>query len=225
MTKHGAEHLQGFLDEWRIIWRTPAPTVGLDGSRAWWVEDGDPSGPYDHIEQRPLSERCLVGSRSTAGPPMLPNLYNNFKRIVQTEDTVMILVEMNHDARIIRLNSTHLPPDMKRWLGDSIGWWEGDTLVVDTTNFHPQAGYRGASEQLHVVEKFRRLEDGNLLYSFTVEDPSTWLSSWGGEYTWPKTGDKMFEYACHEGNYSMGGILRGARLLESEYESADAGKH
>ncbi|MEX2327699.1 MAG: hypothetical protein WD558_08195 [Pseudomonadales bacterium] len=184
--------------------------------QAWWVHVGDGSGPYDNMEQRGTGERCLLGFGSTGGPPMLPVLYNNLKRIVQTDDHVMILVEMVHDARIIRLNSEHLPPHMKRWLGDSIGWWEGDTLVVDTTNFHPHAGYRGSSENLHVIERFRKLADGNLLYSFTVDDPTVWTASWRGEYTWPRSDDKVFEYACHEGNYALGGIMRGARLLEAE---------
>jgi hypothetical protein len=183
---------------------------------AWWVHVGNGAGPYDNMEQRGTGERCLLGFGSTGGPPMLPVLYNNLKRIVQTDDHVMIMVEMVHDARIVRLNSQHLPPHMKRWLGDSIGWWEGDTLVVDTTNFHPNAGFRGASENLHVVERFSKLDDGNLLYSFTVEDPTVWTASWSGEYAWPRSEDKVFEYACHEGNYALGGIMRGARLLEAE---------
>ena len=181
---------------------------------AWWLETGDGSGPYDNMEQRGLGERCLIGFGSTGGPPMLPVLYNNLKRIVQTEDHVMILVEMVHDARIIRIGGEHLPSHMRRWLGDSIGWWEGDTLVVDTTNFHPDAGYRGSSENLHVVERFRKMPDGSILYQFEVDDPTVWKSPWRGEYTWPRTGDKVFEYACHEGNYALGNIMRGARLME-----------
>ncbi|MCB1647652.1 MAG: hypothetical protein KDI36_19475 [Pseudomonadales bacterium] len=184
--------------------------------KAWWVHEGDGSGPYDDMEIRAVAERCLLGFGSTAGPPMLPVLYNNLKRIVQTDDYIMIHVEMVHDARIIRMNSEHLPADIKRWLGDSIGWWEGDTLVVDTTNFHPSATFRGASENLHVVEKFTLQEDGSLLYSFTVEDDNTWLEPFHGQYSWPRTEDKIFEYACHESNHALGGILRGARLLEQE---------
>lgn len=183
---------------------------------AWWLENPNSKGPYDNMEQRGLGERCLLGFGSTGGPPMLPVLYNNVKRIVQTEDYVMILAEMVHDARIIRMNSEHLPSHMKRWLGDSIGWWEGDTLVVDTTNFHPDAGYRGASVNMHVVERFTKNPDGSLKYQFTVEDPTTWKEPWSGEYTWPKTADKVFEYACHEGNYALGNIMRGARLLEDD---------
>lgn len=183
---------------------------------AWWVSVGDGSGPYDNMEQRAIGERCLLGFGSTSGPPMLPVLYNNLKRIVQTPDHVMILVEMVHDARIVRLNSEHLPKHMRRWLGDSIGKWEGDTLVVDTTNFHPGAGFRGSSENLRVVERFKRNADGSLLYAFTVEDPTVWERPWGGEYTWPRTQDKVFEYACHEANYALGNIMRGARVLEAD---------
>ncbi len=187
-----------------------------NSGEAWWLEVGDGSGPYDDMETRGMGERCLLGFGSTGGPPMMPVLYNNLKRIVQTEDYVMIQVEMVHDARIIRLNSEHLPSHMKRWLGDSIGWWEGETLVVDTRNFHPDAGFRGSSENLHVIERFTRLDDETLLYDFTVEDPSVWTAPWSGEYTWPATTDKVFEYACHEGNYALGNIMRGARLLEAE---------
>jgi hypothetical protein len=190
---------------------------------AWWVKVGDGRGPYDNMEQRPLAERCLLGFGSTGGPPMLPVLYNNVKRIVQSEDHVLIQVEMVHDARIVRLNSEHLPKHIRRWLGDSIGHWEGDTLVVETTNFHPRAGFRGASENLRVVERFNRNDDGSLHYAFTVEDPTTWERPWSGEYTWPRTDDKLFEYACHEANYALGNIMRGARLLEADALKDQAG--
>ena len=184
-----------------------------DGT-AWWV-DMD-KGPYDGPEDLGIAERCILGFTGSA--PTYPSLYNNYKRIIQTDDHVMILIEMVHDARIVRLNSEHPPEDQRRWLGDSIGWWEGDTLVIDTKNFHPLAGSRGSSgATTHVVERFTRLEDGNLLYRFTVDDPSVWTGPWTGEYLWRTEPDsKVFEYACHEGNYSMGGILRGARLLERE---------
>jgi hypothetical protein len=151
---------------------------------------------------------------------MLPVLYNNLKRIVQTPDHIMILNEMVHDARIIRLNSEHLPADIRKWMGDSIGHWEGDTLVIDTTNFTPTSALRGATENLHVVERLKRNDDNSLLYSFTVEDSATWAKPWSGEYPWPATEDSVFEYACHEGNYALGNILRGARLLEADDESA-----
>ncbi len=184
--------------------------------QAWWLEAGLDPGPYDDPELRPLAERCLLGFGSTAGPPMLPVLYNNLKRIVQTESHVMILAEMVHDARIIRLNAEHAPPDVRSWLGDSVGRWEGDTLVVDTTNFTDQPALTGASRGLHVVERFSRIDENTLLYRFTVEDPAIWTRPWSGEYIWPVSDGRVFEYACHEANYSFSGILRGARVLEAE---------
>ncbi len=177
------------------------------------------SGAYDNPEQRPLGERCLLGFGSTSGPPSLPVLYNNLKQIVQTPDYVMILVEMNHDARIIPLDKPHAPKEIRKWMGDSVGHWEGDTLVVDTTNFTDKTRFRGSSEQLHVVERFSLSDENTVLYQFTVEDPETWAQPWSGEYPWPRTTDNIYEYACHEGNYALGDILRGERLLESEAAS------
>lgn len=188
---------------------------GDNQGEAWWLELEGP-GPYDDPEQRPLGERCLLGFGSTSGPPSLPVLYNNLKRIVQTEDHVMILVEMVHDARIIRMNQEHLPNHMRKWMGDSVGHWEGDTLVVDTTNFRSTPALARASENLHVIERFTRVSENALLYQFTVEDPTVWTAPWSGEYPWIVTDDPMYEYACHEANYSFEGILRGARLLEAE---------
>ncbi|MDA0790607.1 MAG: hypothetical protein O2780_14255 [Proteobacteria bacterium] len=188
---------------------------GNDGT-AWWIGQGDGSGPYDDMEQRGIGERCLLGFGNTGGAPMMPVLYNNFKRIVQTDDHVMILVEMNHDARIVRMNSEHLPAEVRRWHGDSIGWWEGDTLVVDTTNFREEASFRGSWENLHVVERFSLDDDGDLHYEFTVDDPTIWTTAWSGAYTWVRSDEKVFEYACHEGNYALGNIMRGARLLEQD---------
>jgi len=176
-----------------------------------------PAGAYDGPEARPLAERCLLGFSSTSGPPTLPNYwYNNLKQVVQTRDTVMILNEMVHDARIIRIGGTHPPANVRKWLGDSIGRWEGDTLVVDTTNFTGKTQFRGSSENLHVVERFTRVDDKTLLYRFTIEDPTTWDRSWTGEYPWIASDEPIYEYACHEGNYALGGVLRGARLQESE---------
>ncbi len=185
---------------------------------AWWLkEEGE--GPYDDPELRPLGERCLLGFGSTAGPPMLPVLYNNIKRIVQTEDHVLILNEMVHDTRIIRLNKPHLPEEIRKWMGDSVGHWEGDTLVVDTTNFTTQSGLFLATESLHVTERFKRIDEDTLLYSFTVDDPAIWTKPWSGEYPWPQTQDQVFEYACHEGNYALGNIMRGARMLENDVQN------
>jgi hypothetical protein len=186
------------------------------------TESDDPGletapGAYDDPERRPLGERCLLGFGSTSGPPALPNyFYNNLHQIVQTPDAVMILTEMVHDARIVRMNAEHLPKTIRRWMGDSVGHWEGDTLVVDTTNFNDETRFRGSTENLHVVERFTRVDANTLLYRFTVEDPDTWEKPWTGEYSWPATDQPIYEYACHEANYAMRGILSGARLRERE---------
>ena len=181
----------------------------------------EPAGAYDDPERRPLGERCLMGFGSTSGPPVLPNyFYNNLHQIVQTPDSVLILTEMVHDARLVRMNSQHPPATIKKWMGDSIGRWEGDTLVVDTTNFTDKTRYRGSTDNLHIVERFTRADAKTLVYRFTIEDPGTWDKPWTGEYTWPSTDEKMYEYACHEGNYAMGNILRGARLKEKESDAA-----
>jgi hypothetical protein len=193
-----------------------------DGTASWLANSGP--GPFDGPETLALAERCLLGF--SAGPPSLPGVYNNFKRIIQTDDHVMILLEMVHDARIIRLDSEHGPDANRKWLGDSIGRWEGDTLIVETRNFKERTGLYGGDENLHLTERFTRLDDGNLLYNFTVNDPTAWTAPWSGEYVWKASEDKVYEYACHEGNYAMGNILRGARILESEYDGpiADAGE-
>jgi hypothetical protein len=185
-------------------------------------ESNDPGletapGAYDDPERRPLGERCLLGFGSTSGPPALPNyFYNNLHQIVQTRDAVMILSEMVHDARIVRMNAQHLPKTIRRWMGDSVGHWEGDTLVVDTTNFTDKTRFRGSTESLHVIERFTRTGEKTLLYRFTIDDPQTWERSWTGEYTWPATDAPIYEYACHEANYALGGILSGARAREAE---------
>jgi len=175
-------------------------------------------GEYDHPEFRPLAERCLMSFGSNAGPPMLPNyFYNNNYQIVQTKDHVMILVEMVHDIRVIRLNETkHLPAHIRPWMGDSIGRWDGDTLVVETTNFHPQQVFRGASDTLKVVERFTRVDADTILYRFTIDDPGTWTRPWSGEVPFRRTEEQVFEYACHEGNYALSNILSGARAQERE---------
>jgi hypothetical protein len=181
-----------------------------------------PAGAFDGPELRPLAERCLLGFGSTSGPPSLPNyFYNNLKQIVQTKDSVLILNEMVHDARVVRMDAKeHLPANIRKWMGDSIGHWEGDTLVIDTTNFTSKTQFRGSSDQLHVVERIRRTGPNTLLYRFTVEDPQTWERPWTGEYPWTRTDERIFEYACHEGNYSLEGMLRGARAKEAEDAAA-----
>jgi hypothetical protein len=174
-------------------------------------------GEYDNPEQRPLSERCLLGFGSTSGPPALPDyFYNDLHQIVQTPDNIMILTEMIHDVRVVRMNAQHLPKDIRRWMGDSVGRWEGDTLVIDTTNFTDKTRFRGSTENLHVVERISRVDDKTLLYRFTVEDPQTWDRPWTGEMTWPATTQPILEYACHEGNYALGDVMRGARLQDTE---------
>lgn len=175
---------------------------------------------YDGPEQRPLGERCMVGFGSTGGPPMLPVLYNNSYQIVQNEDYVMILVEMNHDARIIRLDGEPLDESFNPWLGDSVGRWEGDTLVVETSSFHPQQSFRFAiKHQLYlpptarVTERFTRVGAEELLYEFTVEDDAAYSRPWSAQIPF-RSGDRIYEYACHEGNYALPGILAGARQQE-----------
>jgi hypothetical protein len=159
------------------------------------------------VKDRPLPERCLVGFGSTSGPPMLPVLYNNNYQIVQTPDTVMILVEMVHDARLVRINGKHAAPNVRNYLGDSIGHWEGKTLVVDTTNFNEKTRFRGSSENLHVIERFTRVAPDTILYRVTLDDPTTWDKPWTLEYPFVATKGPIYEYACHEGNYSITDIL------------------
>lgn len=184
---------------------------------AWWIKEGVKPGPYDDPELRPLAERCLMSFGQSPATPALPNyFYNNLKKIIQTKDTVLIHHEMIHDARIVRMNAEHDPPEIRKWAGDSVGRWEGDTLVIDTTNFRDEPVLQGSSRNLHVIERFRRIDDKTLLYSFTIEDPTVWTKPWSGEMPWPMTDSRIFEYACHEGNYSFANILRGARLLEAE---------
>jgi len=171
---------------------------------------------YDDIKDRPLSERCLIGFGSTSGPPMMPVLYNNTYQIVQTPDAIMILVEMVHDVRIIRMSPTHKPANVRQWLGDSIGHWEGDTLVVDTTNFNGKTMFRGSSDNLHVIERFQRVDPNTILYRATIDDPSTFTKQFTIEYPFNATRGPVFEYACHEGNYAMTDIMGGARNIESK---------
>ena len=192
---------------------------GQNTGTAWWL-GREGSGPYDDPELRPLGERCLLAFGSSSGPPMLPTLYNNLKRIVQTRDYVMILNEMVHDARIIRLEGGQAP-EIRQWMGSSVGRWEDDALVVETKNFKSKSGlyFFGATEGLRVLERFTRTSQDQLLYAFTVEDPTAWEASWSGEYPWPATDARVYEYACHEGNYALGNILRGARLLEADADA------
>lgn len=160
------------------------------------------------------AERCLIVA-NTYVPPLMPAFYNNTLQIVQTRDSVVILSEQIHDARVISLTrTTHLPPAMQRWAGDSIGRWEGDTLVVDTTNFSPRTTLRGSGTGLHLTERFSLRDQGTLAYEFTVDDPASFTRPWTATSEITRTDGPMFEYACHESNYSMGYILSGARFQE-----------
>ena len=175
----------------------------------------------DHPENRTLGERCIVGFGSSGGPPMLSVLYNNHYQFVQSPGYVMILVEMNHDARIIRINDKHKPNHVKQWMGDSVGYWEDNTLVIETKNMHPQQGFRASlrhvfylSENAKVIERFTRISDSEIFYQFSVDDPEVYTQVWSGEMPLKATSNQIYEYACHEGNYSLSNILAGARAKE-----------
>ena len=184
--------------------RVPALTPGAQARAA------ARRGKYDNPEERPLAERCVIGFNS--GPPMIPSAYNNNMQLVQTKDTVLILNEMIHSARIISLSGRpHAPTSIRSLTGDSIGHWEGDTLVVDTTNFSQEAGFRGASKDLHLVERFSRVDANTLTYQFTVDDPATWSGKWSASIPMTKSDELIYEYACHERNYGLEGVLKGAR--------------
>ena len=171
--------------------------------------------PADGPEDRGLSERCL--NWRTAGPPMLPGAYNNNYQIVQTPDTVVIFNEMIHDARIIPMDGRpHVPAGIRLWLGDSRGHWEGDTLVVETTNFSDKTAFQGASENMRLTERFTRVDPDTLLYEFTVNDPAAFARPWTAQIPSVRSDGPIFEYACHEGNYGMYGILSSARAEEKK---------
>ena len=172
---------------------------------------------YDDPEARPLGERCLLGLDGglPVTAPIVPNQYaGNFYQIVQTPQHVLIFTEQIHDARIIRIGGTHLTSGIQRWLGDSVGRWEGDTLVVDTTNVHEKAAFRSATSRIHVIERLTRTGPSTITYRATVDDPETWSSPWTLEFPFEATTLRPFEYACHEGNRAVEGVLRGARAEE-----------
>ena len=179
-----------------------------------------PKRSFDDPETFGLAERCLLGNfgasgGSLASPPMVPSAaIPSFYRIVQTDTHVVIFTEWVHDARIVRLNGTHLPPAFRSWLGDSIGHYEGQTLVVDTTNFRRDTRNLGSSERLHVVERFTRVDAKTLRYRVTVEDPDTWATPWTAEWPFRATDNALFSVECHEGNYAIENFLRGARAEE-----------
>jgi hypothetical protein len=175
---------------------------------------------YDHPEIRPPAERCIVSFGSNAGPPMLPNYwYNNNYTIVQSPDAIMIMTEMVHDVRIIRLGEPQpLPDHMTPYFGDSWGHWEGNTLVVETKNINPENAFRGVpfSPEGKVIERLTRVDDDTILYEFTIDDPERYEEAWGGQLPFNRLNDLVYEYSCHEGNYALEGVLRGARFSEAE---------
>ena len=179
-------------------------------------------GSFDNPESR-ATERCIISFGRNAGPPMFANgFYNNSYQIVQSPGAVAIATEMVHDARIVRLNSKHRTDGIRPYFGDSIGWFEGDTLVVETTNIPQSQQFMGSWKDLKVTERFKRVADDRLYYGFTIEDPTLWDAPWGGEYEFAALNGNMYEYACHEGNYAMHGILSGARVQEAKAAAAAA---
>ena len=176
---------------------------------------------FDNPEERIPIERCLIGFASTGGPPMLNALYNNHHQIIQTPDAIAINIEMVHDTRIIRMNGQHNPDSMRQYLGTSVGKWDGDTLVVETIGFKPQESVRVdfglfvyISPDSKVTERFTMQSADTIFYQFTVEDPATYSQPWKGELVFRRSPDRIYEYACHEGNYSVPNILGGAREIE-----------
>jgi hypothetical protein len=178
---------------------------------------------WDGPENRGLSERCILWPNE--GPPMLPVGYNGNLQIAQGPGYVAIMQEMIHDVRIIPTDGRpHAPQSIRQWMGDSRGHWEGNTLVVDTTNFSNKTAFRGSSDKLHVIERFTRANDDTILYQFTVEDPTTWAKPWSAEILITKSAGPVFEYACQEGNYGMANILSGARATERKAAEEAAAK-
>src|SRR5262249_17783448 len=172
-------------------------------------------------QNQPLSVRCINMDRD--GPPMLPGAYNNNYQIVQTPGYVMILVEMLHDVRVIPLDGrTQLDSKIRQWTGSSRGRWEEETVVVETTNFADKTAFQGSSPNMHLTERFTRVDEDTIRYQFTVEDPSTWTKPWSAELPMKKTVGPIFEHACHEGNYGLANTLAGAR--DEEKRAAEAAK-
>src|SRR5262245_24834474 len=173
----------------------------------------------DSWEDRPLQERCLMGLNS--GPPMTPGAYNNNFQLFQTPEYVVIHTEMVHDARIVPMDGRPFL-NIPQWKGESRGRWEGDTLIVETKNFKRETSLRGSSANLHLVERFTRVDADTLLYEFTVNDPTTWTRPWTAVVPMVRSEDPIYEYACHEANYALPGILGGARA--DEKAAAEAAK-
>ena len=194
------------------------------GSAALFGEDQQTARRFNNPEELSLADRCLTSFGRNGPPPMMPNgFYNNNYQIAQAPDAVLIITEMVHDARVIRLNTReHAPASIRPWFGDSVGWYDGGTLVVETTNFPKAQAWFGSWETLKVTERFTRADKGRLRYQFTVEDPSVWAEPWGGEYEFAALDGQVYEYACHEGNYAMPGILGGSRAADRAEVEANA---
>ena len=170
-------------------------------------------GLHDAVQNEPLGARCILMDRN--GPPMLGGAYNNGYQIMQAPGYVMILTEMLHDVRVIPLDGRpHLPPNVRQWTGSYRGHWEGQTLVVETTNLTDKFAFQGASENMRLTERFTRVADDMIRYRFTVEDPATWTKPWSAEVPWKKDVGPLFEHACHEGNYGLYNTLACARVEE-----------
>jgi hypothetical protein len=205
--------------------RKDGETVGRFGAAQRGGQGGSANrlGSFDSYEYRGLGERCIMGFGRNAGPPMLPNgFYNNDYYIMQTPDAVVIQVEMIHDARIVRLNAKHRTDGVRPWMGDSVGHWDGDTLVVETTNIPRAQAFYGSWKNLKVTEWFTRVSPTRINYRFEIDDPDTWSAPWGGEYDFSPMHGIIYEYACHEGNYALPSILAGARRAEKEATAAPA---
>jgi hypothetical protein len=178
------------------------------------------NGAFDNPEARSLGERCLTSFGRNGPPPMFANgFYNNNYEFVQSRDAVAINIEMVHDTRIVRIGGTHRTDGVRPWFGDSVGHYEGDTLVVETTNLPQRQAYMGSWQNLTVTERFTRVAKDRVLYQFTVNDPTVWEKPWGGEYEFGTLDGRIMEYACHEGNYALEGILAGGREEEKKAAS------
>ncbi len=226
-TKSGFKSTDGETGDYSSVWtverdwdnRTSLITDPPDGRMPALTPEGQarreanaaaakrlPAGPED----RPLQERCI-----TYGSPQLTAGYQSYYQILQTPDSVVFMTEMIHDTRVIPLDGRpHLPSTVQQWLGDSRGHWEGDTLVVDTANYKPRSFMSVSSEKLHVIERFSRTGPESLKYEITIDDPGTWTKPWSLMVPWKHSPKPIFEYACHEGNIGMVGILAGARAQE-----------
>ena len=240
----GPDGISGFNCGYNQGWKDPGTTlIDINGEKRASIITSPANGQFppraaaagaqqarartrnrtDNPEGFSLGERCLLSFGSSAGPPMLPLMYNNTYQIVQSKDEVAIDVEMVHDVRHVRLNAQHLPASMKVWMGDSIGHWEGDTLVVETTNMRPEQGLRGASPNQKVTERFTRIGPNKISYRFTIEDPGVYAEPISGEVAMNTTKGQVYEYACHEGNYALTGMLAGARAEEKAARADKAG--